>query len=450
LKHFAIVLIAGIVGLAAGCWDARTCAAAAADEEAVDLILSLLGEEDRDMRALAFQQIREEVPGAAATKKFVAALPKLPPEVQAGLLEALGDRGDPVARPAIVAMLESKEPAVRASALKALGPLGTAEEVPLLARWAAEGSEAEKKAARQSLIRLRAEGMNKVIVAAIEKAPPAQRAALIAALAGRNATEALPAIIHHLQDDEGAVRLAAIGALRALAGPDEAVALVSAVCRAKEAAEQHAAELALLSLASRQREKIAGSVIEGLKTASPQAKASLLRVLARIGNAQALEAIVQCLKDQEQSVRDEAVRLLAVWPDPAVVPHLMALAANSDNLRDQVLVVRALVQLGGPPKGKPADLQLLAEALRLAKRPQEKRLVLGALGLADDPKALSLIAPLLDQDELVEEAALAAVQVAERIKQADKGEVRAVLERVVQKSKNAEVVQRAQKLLSAQ
>ena len=450
MKHFAIVLIAGFVGLAAGCWADRIWAAAGADEEAVDLILSLLGEEDRDMRALAFQQIREEVPGAAATKKFVAALPKLPPEVQAGLLEALGDRGDPIARPAIVAMLESKEPAVRASALKALGPLGTAEEVPLLARWAAEGSEAEKKAARQSLIRLRGEGMNKVIVAAMEKALPAQRAALIAALAGRNATEALPAIIHHLQDEDGAVRVAAIGALRTLGGPTEAEALVAAICRAKQTAEQHAAELALLSLASRQREKIAGSVTQGLKTAPPPAKVSLLRVLARIGNTQALETIVQCLQDQEQSVRDEAVRLLAVWPDPAVVPHLLALASKSDNLRDQVLVVRALVQLGSPLKGKPADLQLLSEALRLAKRPQEKRLVLGALGLADDPKALSLIAPLLDQAELVEEAALAAVQVAEKVKQADKSEVRAVLERAIQKSNNAEVVERAKKLLTSQ
>ncbi len=450
MKRIAVLLIAGCVGLLGNCWVAGPSAAFGADDEAVDLIIGLLGEADRDMRALAFQQIREEVPGADATKKFVAALPKLPPEVQAGLLEALGDRGDPTAKPAIVEALGSKEPAVRVSALKALGPLGGAEDVPLLAHWAASGAEPEKKAARQSLIRLRGEGINKVIVAAMEKAPAAQRAVLLSALAGRNAVDALAVIVRSLNDADGAVRLAAIGALRALASAEQAPALAAAVCRAQEPAERQAAELALLSLASRQREKIAPAVLEALKTAEPPAKAALLRVLARTGSAEALPVIVAGLKDPQQPVRDEAVRLLAAWPDAAAAPHLLALGQQTDNLRDQVLAIRGLVQLGSPVGKKPADLELLAAALRLSKRTQEKRLVLGALGMAADAKAVGLIAPLLDDADLVEEAALAAVHVAEKIKDGTKGEVRTVLERVVHKSANAETVERAKKLLSSQ
>ena len=109
------------------------------NEALIQMVVELVGDADRDMRALGLQQIREEVPGEAATKRFAELVPTLGPEGQAALLEALGDRADPAARPVVLDMLEGEQESVRAAALRALGPLGTVADVPVLAGKAAEG-----------------------------------------------------------------------------------------------------------------------------------------------------------------------------------------------------------------------------------------------------------------------------------------------------------------------
>ena len=105
----------------------------------MQMIVELVSDSDPDMRALGLQQVREEAPGEAATKRFTSLLSELPPDAQAGLLEALGDRKDAAARPAVLEMLDSQEEAVRAAALGALGALGAASDVPILAGKIASG-----------------------------------------------------------------------------------------------------------------------------------------------------------------------------------------------------------------------------------------------------------------------------------------------------------------------
>ena len=106
------------------------------NEAALQIVVELIGYADRDMRGLGLQQVREGIPGESATKRFAELLPGLPPDGQAGLLEALGDRGDAAARPGVLQMLDSKEEAVRAAALLALGSLGTASKTrPSSFQW---------------------------------------------------------------------------------------------------------------------------------------------------------------------------------------------------------------------------------------------------------------------------------------------------------------------------
>ncbi len=419
------------------------------DPAVIEMVAELIGEQDRDMRALGLQQVREELPGAAATKQFAALLPKLPPESQSGLLEALGDRGDRAALPAVLKMLKSDRAAVRASALKALGPLGGVAEVPVLAGHAASGSEAEQKAARASLARLRGEGINAAIAAAVASSEPAMRVELLGALASRNAREAVPRVLESTRDAEESVRLAALGALRYLATEAETAALVETVRSGQTEAEMRKAELALLSLCSRARRKSLDALIAGLDGAGAPARAILLRGIARCGGDKALEAVAARLKDEDESVRDEAARLLSAWPDSAVLPHLSALASQRQDLRHHVLALRGMVRLAGPQGDKPADAARLAEAMKLASRPEEKRLVLGASGGAASAEALSLAVAALDDPAVVEEAGLAAVLIAEKMKGGDKQVLTAALEKVTEKVENETTRARAQKMLES-
>ncbi len=102
-----------------------------AADDLVSLIVGLLGEKDKDLRAVGLDQIRTEAKGEAATRQFAAQLPKLSADAQAGLLSALADRGDAAARPAVVELLRAThdEP-VKVAAIGALGALGDVRDLP--------------------------------------------------------------------------------------------------------------------------------------------------------------------------------------------------------------------------------------------------------------------------------------------------------------------------------
>jgi len=436
--------------LGAVCWFVGSPAAAQDEpnEALIEMVTTLVSDADRDMRALGLQQIREEVPGEAATKKFAELLPKLAPEGQAELLGALGDRGDPTAKPAVLAMLKSEQAAVRAAALGALGALGGAGDVPLLAKSTAAGSDAEKEAARTALVRLRGEEVNQAVVSAVDGAGPGVHAALLGVLASRNAKEALPTVVASTQDEAEPVRLAALAALRYLADVDDMGKLLDVLGKVRSKAERRKAELALLAVCSRGGERCAEPLLAVYKTADPATRIVLLHALARAGGEKAQAAIAgDGLSDDDQAVRDEAVRMLSRWPDPDVIAPLVRLAETADELRHKVLAIRGVVRLAC--EKDPPDVDALEWALKLAPRPEEKRLVLGVLGNLGMSEALSLVTPLLSDAAVAEEAALAAIAVAERIKGDAAAQAREALQKVLTGPASQETRKQARKVLDS-
>ncbi len=438
-----------IVGLVSAVCSLASAAEEEPDAEMIGMIAEFINDKDHDTRALGFQQVREGIPGEAATKQFAAMVEKLAPDAQAGLIEALGDRKDAVARPTILKAIDSKEEVVRGAAIKALGSLGTAADVPLLAGKTAGDSDAEKDAARNSLVRMRADGANKAIVAAMAKAEPKVRVALLGVLAARNARESLPEVLKSVKDEEAEVRSAALGALRFLADEKNAAAISEILKAAKDDGERGKAELALLSVCSRGGEAAAEPIIAALADADVASRVALLRALARASGEKSLKAIVAQLKDDDEAVGDQAVRMLSGWPDRAAVPHLLEIAKTDKSQRHQILAIRGLARLAGPLGDKPADMKALAELAKLSKRPEEKCLVLGVLSGVGTSESLVLVTPSLDDPALAEEAALAAVMIAEIIKDGDKSKIKAAVEKAGKKAKDKKLRDRAAKLLKS-
>jgi len=423
----------------------------AQDEETdaqLEMIAGLVGDADREMRAIGLQYVREEIPGEAATKKLIELLPELATDAQADLLEALGERGDAVARPKVLEMVEGKEELVRVASLRALGGLGSAAEVPLLAKCAASGSDDEKAAALQSLVRLRSDDVNAAIVAEMSGAETPVRVALLGVLADRNAKEARPSVLENAKGSDPAVRLAALKALRYLADESNAANIVSLLKAATQHAERGQAETTLLVVCSRGGEKCAGAIIAGLDDADAVARIALLHALARAGGADALAAMVERLEDDDEAVRDEAVRMLSAWPDSSAKSHLADLA-NNENMRHQVLAIRGLVRLAAPQQDQPADMKTLSNVMEIAKRPQEKRLVIGVLGGIATSESLALVMSAVSDLSVAEEAGLAAAQIAEKIEDGDADEVRTAMQKVLRFVQNAQTRQRVQKVLES-
>jgi HEAT repeat protein len=414
----------------------------------VQLITSLLRDADRDMRALGLKQVRGEVPGAAATEQFAQLLPDLPPETQAGLLEALGERGDPVARTAILKILDSQDVGVRAAAVGALGSLGNAEDVRRLAERTAAANDQEQAAARRALLRLRGAGVDEAILGLLKDASPATHAQLLGVLAARNAKHAVPQMIAAAGHREATVRLAALEALRILADEGHTTELVAILKAAPNEAERRQAELTLLVHCSRGRAACVDALLAGWAGSDAPSQIALLHALARAGGTRALDAIVQDVERCETpAVRDEAVRMLSTWNDRAAIPPLVALAETTKEARYQLLAVRGLVRLASPVGDNPADLKTLAKALAVAKRPEEKRLLLGVLSNVPTAESLALAAPFVDDPALAEEAVLAIALIAEKMPAASRSPAKTILQRAAGAAHDPAVQDRIRQLL---
>jgi len=422
--------------------------ARAADDEAVDMIVELLNDSDNDMRMLALQQIRESVPGNDATKRFVALLPTLPPDVQLKLIDALGERGDTAARPVILEMLNSESADMRAMAALTLPNLARPADIHILAKLAATGSAQEKEAARHSLRQLRGNEMNTAMTEALRDAGAQPRIELISALVDRKVKESVPAVIKSADYPDLGVRLAVLEALRAMADEDHTAVIVKRLKSASDDTERKQAALALRATCRRGQAKCAEAVIAGIDGADAETRIFMMRALAEAGGPESLNEIVARLTDVDEDVRAEAVRVLAGWPDRAANVHLMKLASDVENLRNHILAIRGLVRLASPGENRPVDLAVLGEAMKLATRKDEKVLVLGTLGTIPTLESLALVTPHLDQPALVEDAGFVAVLIAEKVSGGNEDQVHSVMQKVVQSVQNEKTRNRARKVMA--
>ena len=451
-------LLCGIVccGLLLGV----TASSRAADEpvdELIQLVVNLLGDEDKDVRALALDQVRTEAKGQAATEQFAAQLPKLPADAQVGLLSALADRGDTAARPAVLdVMANSRAEAVRVAAIQALGFLGQADDCPTLVRWLEQASEAEKAAARASLIRLPGESAPSAIVAEMKKATPSLRASLITILAARRALDTIPDILSAALDPNPAVRAAAMTALGQLAGPEHIRGMVQGVLRAETGAERAAAEKAVMFVCSRieQPDKRADPLLAAVDKLKPADRTIMLSTLGRVGGPGALTQVAAAIASRDAGQHAAGLRALSNWPDASVAPQLIKLAKTDKHPGHRTTALRALIRVAPLPDGRSdiEKLELLQRAMAMSTRDAERNLALQRARAIRIPETLRFIVPYLDQPRYAQQACETVVELAHHreLREANKAEFHRALDKVMATSNDATVIDRAQRYKKGQ
>jgi hypothetical protein len=198
------------------------------------------------------------------------------------------------------------------------------------------------------------------------------------------------------------------------------------------AGEKQAVENALGAVCSRATNKDAAAdlMTKAMSGADAATQAALIRTLARIGGEKALAAVRAAAKAPEAEIQDAAIRALSAWPDGAAAPDLLELAKSAAKPAHQVLALRGYVRLAGE------NLKMLEQAMAAAKRPDDKQMVLGAVGEVKSAKALALVVPLMADEGLKEAAAATAVKIAKSLPGGPKAEIKAAMEKVLAASKN--------------
>ena len=387
-------------------------------EAALPLVLEALRGDDPEV-ALAAVSLARDVPGRPATEAFARVLPSLPATAQERLLYALGDRRDPAARPAVVKALDHKDEPVRVAALQALATVGDASVVERLVQIAAAAKprSAEQKAAQRTVDRLPGSAIDTTLVALLGQQDAKVRMEAVARLQARRAACGVPRLLAVAEKDaDPKVRVDAAKALAVLAGEADLPKLVALLRTKTKGAEQTEAEKAAATVARKiaDEAKRCDAVLAGLgKADDPRLRCSLIRVLGRIGSPQGLDALHAALKHPSQDVQDAAIRALAGWPTPRPLDTLMAIAGESPNLVHQVLALRGCARLLALPNDRhPSEsLKLYEKTMALAKRDDERKLLLAGLGSVAHPSALGLAESYMGNKALQDEAAMAAAQI---------------------------------------
>lgn len=303
--------------------------------QAHDWVAQALAGQDSAQRAMALRVIRE-FPPAVETRRLAGQVADLPAEPAALLLIALADRGDTAALPAALQAASRPEAIVRVAAVQTIGQLGGAANVPFLAECAMSPLEAERTAAAQALTVVRGHEVNGEIARRLETASAETKLVLIRTLTARGAKERIAALIQAAAADASdQVRIEAWQALEELGQEEHLPALVQWLVSAR-LAERAAAEQAVTAVVKQvapDRPRTPLIMAAWATAKEPTARASLVRVLAAIGDGAALSALRSALKEQDPALADAAAE---------AVVQIAASLANTH--KDEVKAALHLVQ----------------------------------------------------------------------------------------------------------
>ena len=381
---------------------------------------------------LAAAKLVCEAGDAALWKPVLAELGTLPADVQVSILSTACDAG---ALPAAITAAKSSDDEVRAAALAALGRLGDHAVLPLLLAAAASGSGAVQANARRSVQILRGAETDAALLKSVPAGAVTIRAEAIRGLAARGTIAAVPLLLEAAANREATVRAEAFAALGALADTRSVPALVALLVKAPADDVRGAAEQAVIAAGRRLGDKdaVAASVVGGLSGQNPAVRAALLRVAATIPGGRSLAALRTAVQDADPGVKETAVRGLAAWPDAAAAPDLLAIARGDGSQVHRVLALRGVIRLAAAPGVRPAAeaVQLLADALKLCGRADEKKLVLAALADVKNAAALDVAGSCLADKETEVEAATAVVKIARALQRSQPDVAAAAVRKVL-------------------
>ena len=379
-----------------------------------EFVAGAMNGDDKVLRDAAVRVLRDSDDGSLL-RSAAERLESLPPEVQAPVIALLQARGEAASLPVVAKAAASGAAAVRRAALIALSTLGDASSVAVLAEAAGSADPTERNLATEALSCLPGETTETAIVAALGKSAPAAQRQLIRALGSRSARAAVPALLALAESKaEAEVRAEALDAVGQLGDATVCERLLPMLAGATDG-DRGPLEQALVALCS--RTGTTKPVAAALPGAADPCKISLIAVLGSVGGADALEAVRAAAKAPAGEVRSAAIKALSGWADAGPLDDLLTVATETKDATLKVLALRGVARLVPLAGGRSPEvlLRFVTTAMGATDRPDEKKALLSALGSLPSLPAMNSAQEYQKDPVLADEAALAALQIADRI-----------------------------------
>ena len=390
----------------------------AAGKAGLNLVLHAISGPAGPSQVAALQLVRD-LPFPDTTQELAKMLPELKPAVKIPLVDALAQRGDPSALPALITLAASAPPELRMPLIQAFDQLGDPSVVALLARFAASSPPDEQKAARQALADLHRGDVTQTLIDQLSTSSPELQAELARSLGARGDKAAVPKLLDSAQHGPASARKGVLQALSVLVDDSQLAAFVDLVLRAKDPTGRADAAEALNSafqhILTQRGHADTGALILAIEKGPTEARAALLPICGGLVDPKVRDALRNALQDHDAQVSAAAVRAVCDTTDPELLPDLLGLARSTQEDSVRSLAINGAVRLATqeesvklPASRRVADLKSL---LACASRPEQKRMVLAGFGDVPSLEALAVVDTELGDSAVRNEAARAAIKI---------------------------------------
>ncbi len=222
-------------------------------------------------------------------------------------------------------------------------------------------------------------------------------------LGKRGDLAALPALLETIKSDDKDVQQSAIKASVKLGESKAIPALIDLLKDTKDSAIVRTAKEALLRL---QTKAIAPAIVEALPEVTPSAQVALFDVLAERRARNTSQTVFEFTGNENQTVRQEAIKALAVLANENEIPKLIALVVDAKSGSERSAARKALVstanRIDDPAKRAGQILEAISQ-----KEGQEKAYLLQTLPEIGGKQALeTVVSETQSQNEDMKDAAI--------------------------------------------
>ena len=404
--------------------EATRGAILARGKDGIPLLVDQLRTSNKGLFLMALSTARE-FPGSDVDQALAAELESAKPERAALVILAMADRKETVKLPAILKAAGSGNAQVRLAAIGALGQVGNATCLAPLLDIALESDAELSSAAKEALVILPGETVNKDIVARLAKAE-GKAYPLLIELIGQRQIEASDALLKALKHPDKAVRNSALTSLGNTASQKYLSVLITQFVSATSEDDTAVAQKALKTAAVRMpdREGCAAELAAASDKAAMPTKTTLLEILGAVGGTKALATVGAAAKSSDPTLQDVGSKLLGEWRTLDAAPVLLAVAKGGG--RYQTRALRGYIGIAQKfimPDEQRA--QMCTSALDLAKQPAERKLIMDVLKRYPNLEMLKAAVKAMEEPELKKDASEAALAISQKLPKTD--EVKAIL-----------------------
>ena len=318
--------------------EIQSPASAQSRDRAVPALLSVVGDENANVRLAAVQALGQLSDPRAIDALAEAMRNDTDPRVREAAASALGEIDSPRAVPALIAALGAERVvAVRAKIAWALGEIEDARAVDVLSTALRDQAVEVRRQAVWALGEIESPAAVPMIITALRDSDPEMRKQAASALGEIGSADAvtalsaatkdpdaevrdqavsalgeiadaraLPALTAALSDDEVEVRRTAVSAIGSLELRSAPPGLIAALRDRDPEVQKGAAE----ALGNLEDEAAVPALIPLTRSTDTEVKRAAVQALADIGGTTAIEAIVALLKDDDPEIRKIAAEAL--------------------------------------------------------------------------------------------------------------------------------------------